>query len=121
MELNFCDNCDNIMDLYSDEEKNELYLGCKCCGEKKKYSGVKSIYSNEYNFNLNEVINSNKHLVDDITLPTIKDNPNINCPNEECISRTEGAPSNIIYLKFDPELMSYMYVCKHCNQKWTNR
>ena len=29
--------------------------------------------------------------------------------------------SDIIYVKYDAEKLSYMYVCKHCDQKWTNR
>ena len=37
MEINFCDKCDNLMYLYSNEENDSLYLGCKVCGEKKDY------------------------------------------------------------------------------------
>ena len=37
MELNFCDNCNNLMDIYSDEENSKLYLGCKCCSNRKDF------------------------------------------------------------------------------------
>lgn len=120
MELNFCPNCDNMMELYSDEEVKTLYLGCKCCGIKTEYLKNKCIYSNEYNINLSEIINMNDNLVHDITLPVIKNNPNISCPNTECSSHKDKS-QEIIYIKYDKESMGYMYVCKHCSQKWTNR
>ena len=47
MDINFCDNCDNILYIYSDEESN-LYLGCKVCSLKKPYKNTQSIYNNEF-------------------------------------------------------------------------
>ena len=54
MEVNFCENCDNLLYIYSNEENNTLYLGCKVCGNKKDYSECKCIYSNEFNIDLSE-------------------------------------------------------------------
>ena len=123
MEINFCDNCNNLMDIYSDEDSSKLYLGCKCCSSKKDFDDKnKCIYTNESTIELSDIINTNKFLTEDVTLPIIKDNPNISCPNEECISNKEKyTNSEIIYIKYDSEKLSYMYICKHCQQKWTNR
>ena len=121
MEINFCDKCDNLMYLYSNEENNALYLGCKVCGEKRDYIENKCIYSNEFNIDLSETMNQNEYLKDDITLPNIENNPNIKCPNEECISIKEEKPSNILYIKYDQDDLKYMYICKYCSQKWKNQ
>ncbi len=123
MELNFCDNCNNLMDIYSDEENKKLYLGCKCCSNKIDFNERdKCIYSNEKNIELSDIINSNKYLSDDITLPVIRGNKNIKCPNTECIcNQQEDIESEITYIKYDTEKLSFLYICKHCKQKWTNR
>ena len=122
MEINFCDTCDNLLFLYSndDEEDNKLYMGCKNCGARKDYEDSKCIYNNDYKIDLSETINQNQNLVDDITLPTIRNNPNIKCPNEKCKSNKDGEVSELLYIKYDSNDMKYMYVCKHCFQKWTN-
>mgnify|MGYP001163952056 FL=1 len=123
MELNFCDNCNNLMDIYSDEETNKLYLGCKCCSNKVDYNETnKCIYTNEAHIELSDIINANQYLTEDVTLPVIKGNPNIKCPNEQCICNVDDkVESEILYIKYDSEKLSFMYICKHCNQKWTNR
>lgn len=120
MEINFCDTCDNLLFLYSNDEDNKLYMGCKNCGTKKDYEDSKCIYNNDYKIDLSETINQNQNLVDDITLPTIRNNPNIKCPNADCESNKDGEVSELLYIKYDPSDMKYMYVCKHCFQKWTN-
>ena len=120
MEINFCDVCDNLMFLYSDPEKQVLYYGCKTCGGNQENSESKCIYNNTYNIDLSETINTNKFLAYDITLPSIVDNQNIICPNKDCKSHsTKG--SEIAYIKYDGEKMKYMYICKVCDQKWTNQ
>ena len=56
MELNFCDNCNNLMDIYSDEKNSKLYLGCKCCSNKQDFDeGNKCIYTNESTIELSDI------------------------------------------------------------------
>ena len=123
MELNFCDNCNNLMDIYSEEETSKLYLGCKCCSNKKDFDeGNKCIYNNEAKIELSDIINTNPYLREDITLPVIKGNTNIKCPNEECVCNTKDTvETEIIYVKYDADKLNYLYICKHCKQKWKNR
>ena len=33
----------------------------------------------------------------------------------------DSVESEIMYVKYDSEKLSYIYICKHCNQKWKNR
>ena len=56
----------------------------------------------------------------DITLPTIIGNPNIQCPNVECESIKEVKNSSVTYIKYDAENMKYIYICNYCGQKWKN-
>ena len=119
MEMNFCNVCDNILYLYEDDDTKKLYLGCKSCGNSQENKQT-CIYDNNLSIDLSKSIGQNKHLREDITLPSIKDNPNISCPNTECPTHTKGV-SEILYMKYDKEDMRYMYLCKSCNQTWTNK
>lgn len=125
MELNFCDNCNNLMDIYSEEETSKLYLGCKCCSNKQDFGeGNKCIYNNEAKIELCDIINTNPYLVEDITLPVIKGSQatNIKCPNKDCECNTKDTvETEIIYVKYDADKLNYLYICKHCKQKWKNR
>tara|TARA_B100002051_G_scaffold276250_1_gene323488 strand:- start:5740 stop:6102 length:363 start_codon:yes stop_codon:yes gene_type:complete len=120
MEVNFCGKCDNLMFLYSNEDDHSLYLGCKVCGNSEKYNENKCIYTNTTDIDLSETINQNVYLKNDVTLPSIKNNPNIKCPNNECISIKENKPCDILYIKYDENSMKYLYICKYCDQKWKN-
>lgn len=120
MDVQFCKKCDNLLFLYEDEENNELYLGCKCCGNKEKYENNACIFSNKYDIDSSETINQTQNLEYDVTLPSIKNNKNIKCNNQECISIKQDKPSDIRYIKYDFDSMKYLYICKYCSQKWTN-
>ena len=120
MEVNFCSNCEMLSNLLENEE-NKLYWGCKNCGnidEFKIENGL--IYSNDYDIDLSETINNNKYIAYDNTLPIIKNNKNIKCPNSDCESVVENKESNILYIKYDIKDMKYMYICKYCGIKWLN-
>jgi len=117
-EINFCDNCNNLLFLYSND-KQKLFLGCKLCEFTKEYNDTNCIFTNEFNLNIDNVINYNKYLSDDITLPIIENNPNIICPNKDCPSIQEKK-SKITYIKYNHDNLKFIYICKFCNQKWTN-
>ena len=121
MDLNFCEQCDMKLDYYVSDEDSKLYLGCKVCGYQKEHTGTSCIYNNDYRIDLSQIINQNKYLEQDITLPTIENNPNIKCPNEECSSIKEKKPSDILYIKYEYESMKFSYICKHCKQTWVNQ
>tara|TARA_B100001094_G_C18189040_1_gene805894 strand:+ start:3919 stop:4278 length:360 start_codon:yes stop_codon:yes gene_type:complete len=119
MDVSFCKVCDNLLYLYENEETKQLYLGCKTCGNNQENTKT-CIYDNQLSIDLSKTIGQNKHLKEDITLPSIQNNSNIRCPNVDCQTNKSGI-SNILYLKYDKENMKYMYLCKECNQTWTNK
>jgi hypothetical protein len=122
MDIKFCENCDMKLEYYTDTEKTppQLYLGCKACGYKEETNEKKCIYNNDYKIDLSQIINQNPFLEYDITLPSIQDNKNIKCPNDECITNKEKKPTDIIYIKYDHVNMKYSYICRDCKQCWTN-
>ena len=121
MDLNLCKQCDMKLNYYVSDQDSKLYLGCKVCGHKEEHTGTTCIYNNDYRIDLSQIINQNKYLEQDITLPTIENNPNIKCPNEECPSIKEKKPSDILYIKYEYETMKFSYICKHCKQTWINQ
>ena len=124
MDINFCEQCDMKLDYYvepeTDGENPKLHLGCKACGFSKVHSDKACIYNNDYQIDRSQIINQNQYLEYDITLPLIKENQNISCPNTECVSNKEKVPSEILYIKYDYENLKFSYICKHCKQNWTN-
>lgn len=119
--VNFCSECNNMTYIFISEEK-ELIQVCKSCNHQEKFVGENNcIYESKFTkFDTSYIINMNKYITQDVTLPTIDGNSNIKCPNEECISIKEHKESSITYLKYDDIDMKYIYICKHCGQKWTN-
>jgi len=113
MDIQFCNNCENLLYIYLDE--SELIYKCKNCSfSKPGNSDTYCIYRNDLrnktkinsmNIKMNDLV---KH---DATLPVIN-NGNIVC--KEC-SNTE-----IIYILNNPEDMKYTYICKKCNSQWCN-
>ena len=83
MNSNICENCDNFMFTYTDTD-NKLLNYCKKCGNKNMID-EKCIYKTAVDLNLGEILNKNTNILNDKTLPIIK-NINIKCPNDECVS-----------------------------------
>ena len=120
-ETHFCKQCQNMTFLYTDENK-KLIHHCKSCLSSEDYSKRNNcIYSIQFKkYDNSEYINSNPYVTHDITLPKIKNNTNIKCINQECISVKEDKGCDITYIKYDIENMKYIYICNHCGQKWNN-
>jgi len=112
-EVHFCAKCDNLsyLHLFENEETGakDLVYYCRC------------VYTLNFDgYDKSELLNANKYISHDITLPTIQGNPNIQCTNTECPSVTEHKESSVKYIKYDAENMRYLYICNHCGQKWRN-
>jgi DNA-directed RNA polymerase subunit M/transcription elongation factor TFIIS len=115
--MEFCEVCDNMLYVKTNEKK-ELVKYCKHCSfEKKETINTairisQTIYSEDdllYNQNINE------YLRFDPTLRRIKD-PHINCPNKDCTSEPDN--NQVIYIKYDSKNMKYLYVCETCGETW---
>ena len=57
----------------------------------------------------------NEFTKEDPTLPHIDTIP---CPNKGCDTNTKGKPRDIIYLKYDPVNLKFLYICNVCDTQW---
>ena len=118
MEVNFCSNCDNLLYLYKQDDSEKLFYACKACMNTEEVSNeLKQVYTNtNSNIDKSEIINSNPYITHDITIPSIKNNPNIKCQNKNC----DAEEIDIKYIKYDDVNMKYIYICNNCGCKWKN-
>ena len=122
LEINFCDDCHNLTFLHTNENQKLVHY-CKLCDKEKIIEKInQSVYTQYFSeIDNSQVINANKYMNQDITLPTIEGNTTIQCVNEQCISIKEQKPSSIKYMKYHFDDMKYIYICNHCGQKWNNK
>jgi len=122
MDVNFCENCENITELYVRESDSLLVNHCRACNistECKRED--RCIYKMEFGKRDKSIsLNRNQYLTQDVTLPKIKGNENIKCTNAECPTVDGSVPSSITYIKYDLAELRFMYICDHCGQKWVN-
>lgn len=119
--IHFCKECHNMTYIHLNEE-DELIHACKICSTTEKFQEtIHCIHSTEYtDFDISSIINSNKYVTHDITLPVIEDNPNLKCPNPECECNTKNSKTSFKYIQYNTSDMKYIYICNTCGQKWNN-
>jgi len=118
-DIYFCKECNNLTLLQTSEDK-KLFHYCKTCELTETYTGSGCIFSQDLcGLDKSVIVNSNKYIAHDVTLPCIEGNINIKCPNVDCKKDTD-ADKSIKYLKHDIDSMRYTYICEACGQKWTN-
>ena len=117
----FCPACGNMYKMRLDEELGLLWK-CTTCGIEKQQQGgcllvetlIQEKSSEGYRILMNEFTRQ------DPTLPHVH---NIKCPNGACASNTSGVEKDVIYIKYDPVNMKYLYLCNvpGCNTTWRSR
>ena len=78
MNSTLCDNCDNFMFTYIDDDK-KLYNSCKRCGN-IELSDMKCIYKSNEKIDKSKILNEYTHILEDPTLELIMD-PNVTIEN----------------------------------------
>ena len=114
----FCPACGNMYKMKLQD--GVLFWTCLSCGEQVKQEGgcllvetlVQERSSEGYRILLNEFTRQ------DATLPHVK---NIKCPKTGCASNDAGAEKDVIYIKYDPVNMKYLYICNVCGEAWRSR
>jgi DNA-directed RNA polymerase subunit M/transcription elongation factor TFIIS len=119
--IHFCGQCYNMTFIHLDED-DKLIHACKICGEIEEFKeGNHCIYSSNFkNFDVSLIINENKYITHDKTLPSIQNNTNMKCPNNDCQTNTEKISTSFKYIKYNEDDMKYIYICETCGQKWNN-
>tara|TARA_Y100000591_G_C21682664_1_gene618917 strand:- start:173 stop:565 length:393 start_codon:yes stop_codon:yes gene_type:complete len=116
--INFCENCNNIMYTYIDDE-NKLFNGCKVCLTVKEAS-ISKLQTTKEDVDIGTIINRNPYLLDDNTLSITENPKNIVCPNEDCETNTNNDDFSFISYKYNTKELKFLYKCTTCNHSWTN-
>lgn len=113
--MKFCPYCRMYLYLKTDSDKALIYR-CYTCGYEDR--SAKGGLILETNFD--ETTEGDQILVNEFTRfdPTLPHVDTIECPNQSCPTRTEGAKKDVIYLKYDKVNMKYVYICNVCEREW---
>ena len=116
--MKFCSVCDNMLYIRIGDAGATMLYTCKHCGfgikaeeTASKSCVLETNYSDDHSMYRQYASDLIKH---DPTLPRVS---NIPCENPAC-SRKEGAPHEVIFVKYDPVKLKYMYFCCHCESFW---
>ena len=117
--MKVCDVCKNVY-IMRLQPTGKLFWECLTCGITEEQKGgcllmetlVQERSSEGYKILLNEFTRQ------DPTLPHVR---NIKCPKETCESNTGSEEKDVIYIKYDPVNMKYMYICNVCGEAWRSR
>ena len=115
--MEFCEVCDNMLYVKTNEDK-KLVKYCKHCQFEKIETVNSAIRISQTMYSEDDLLynqNVNKYLRFDPTLRRIRD-PHINCPNSNCNSTPDN--NQVIYNKYDSKNMKYLYVCETCGDTW---
>lgn len=115
--MKFCKQCDNMLYFKMKEEENKLYYYCRKCGDEEVIEKTELIKDVTYEKKQNKIVNVNKNIKYDPTIPHIK---NMNCPNESCLSnKSDGdVKKDIIYYRYNEDDIKYIYMCVNCDTMW---
>lgn len=113
--MKFCSICNNMLYIKVEDDKLKYY--CKNCEFSTADESASSVCIME------NVLDENVSNFKQFSTPYIKYDPslprvnNIKCPNNHC-TKAAGVDNEVIYIKFNPIKMSYLYYCCHCENFW---
>ncbi len=117
--MKFCDYCNNMLYVKVNGNKDMVYY-CKSCGfskaEEKNGKSICIVDDNKINDFTKYSQYINNYLKYDPCLPRVN---NIVCPKKDC-SKPTDKDNEVIYIKYNPVNMKYIYTCCHCDHFWVN-
>ncbi len=123
----FCPNCRFLLyhqvhqeSKTPDDKRDYLSRLCRNCGfeERDTEGGLVMEINLQQRANEGYKILLNKFTKQDPTLPHVK---TIKCPNENCPTNLSNTEKDVIYIKYDPTNLKYLYICNVCNLEWRSR
>lgn len=116
--MRFCTVCDNMM-MIQPKNGSAVYR-CFCCNTEDQEGLNSSVCISKRQFSKEDTEYAaylNEYVLRDPTLPRVD---TIKCANAEC-SKAPEQPNSVVYIKFDPTNMKYIYYCEHCHYSWTTK
>ena len=117
--MHFCDKCQNMYYIrLNSDDSNKIIYYCRKCGHEDNIITADNICVSKTQLkntdqSFTNVINEYTKL--DPTLPRFN---NILCPNPDCFTNTKDIPREIIYIRYNENNMSYIYLCSTCDRIW---
>jgi DNA-directed RNA polymerase subunit M/transcription elongation factor TFIIS len=110
----------NLENKTPDDKQTYLTRLCRNCGYEKRDNEGGMITETQLQRRENEgyKILLNKFTRQDPTLPHVK---TIKCPSETCPTNTGKEDKDVIYIKYDPVNLKYLYICNVCDFQWRSR
>jgi DNA-directed RNA polymerase subunit M/transcription elongation factor TFIIS len=101
-----------------DDDDNKLIYYCRQCGHETSDVNeadvcVLTTQVKRSAEKFTHVIN--KYTKEDPTLPRIK---TIDCPNQDCPSKSKKLENEVLYIRYDNTNIKYIYMCVHCDITW---
>lgn len=118
--MRFCNVCDNMLYLQLDDS-NKLTYHCKNCllevkaGDDDARTCVLGRNYVDDETSYKQFVN--RHIRHDPTLPRVN---NIPCVNPDC-NKPVDVPDEVIFAKYDPVNMRFLYYCNHCETFWKSK
>ena len=132
--VQFCPTCDYYLYLKAVGSEAIKELGpkvtpstsmiriCHNCGYQKEDTGGGLIMETDLQEKTSE---GYKILLNEFTRmdPTLPHLSTIKCPNKTCASNSSSAKADIIYMKYDPVNLKYLYLCniEGCGAQWRSK
>ena len=115
--IRFCPTCRYY--LFLQASTNTLQRLCRNCGytETDEKGGLVMEQSSETSEGYKILVNEFTRY--DVRLPHIV--KTLRCPEPVCKSNQGSAESDILYIKYDPANLKYLYICTSCGFQWTSR
>jgi DNA-directed RNA polymerase subunit M/transcription elongation factor TFIIS len=115
--IRFCPTCRYYLFLQS--SSNTLQRLCRNCGytEHDEKGGLVMEQSSETSEGYKILVNEFTRY--DVRLPHIV--KTLRCPEPTCNSNHGAAEPDILYIKYDPANLKYLYICTSCGFQWTSR
>jgi len=113
--MEFCTMCGNMLYIRNAEAGVTFY--CKNCNFTKNPEDTNASFCVSTNYQDEAIKYSmfiNPNIKHDPTLPHVN---NIPCPSKDC-TKEESKENDVIYMKYDPQNMKYVYFCNHCDYFW---
>jgi DNA-directed RNA polymerase subunit M/transcription elongation factor TFIIS len=113
------------LDVYNkptegDKVASMLRRVCRNCG----YQSVDSEGGLVLETNLKETTSEGYHaLVNEFTKldPTLPHVDTLKCPKVECPSNAGDKKRDVIYIKYDPVELKFLYICNVCDARWKSK
>jgi DNA-directed RNA polymerase subunit M/transcription elongation factor TFIIS len=119
MVLQYCPACDSMLNNVEEEtvgDATTAVLSCRKCPYKQPLSSnTPVVYEHILQEDKTARLVLNPYLKFD---PTLNHLSNIQCPNEDCLSRSNSVDWDVVAVKIDEKKLIWLYICVHCDTTW---